>query len=85
LRLRNCRANGHVLAGRRHVFNPAGERAGLDPALTFHGLCHVAASLMVEQGEHPRVIQGRLGHVAGTTLARLGPPKSKGPAQKEEE
>jgi integrase len=44
------------------VFNPAVERAGLDASLTFHGLRHVAASLMVEQGEHPRVIQGRLGH-----------------------
>lgn len=38
------------------------KRLGLDPALTFHGLRHVAASLMVEQGEHPRVIQARLGH-----------------------
>ena len=35
--------------------------AGLDD-LTFHGLRHVAASLMVGSGEHPRVIQHRLGH-----------------------
>lgn len=39
------------------MFAPAVERAGLDPALTFHGLRHVATTLMVEAGEHPRVIQ----------------------------
>jgi len=46
------------------TFKPALEKACLDPALTFHGLRHVAASLMVEHGEHPRVIQARLGLVA---------------------
>lgn len=35
---------------------------GIDDALTFHGLRHVATSLMVASGEHPRVIQARLGH-----------------------
>jgi integrase len=53
------------------VFNPAVERAGLDPGLTFHGLRHVAASLMVEQGEHPRVIQGRLGHATARLSMEL--------------
>ena len=53
------------------VFIPAVERAGLDPALTFHGLRHVAASLMVEQGEHPRVIQGRLGHATARLSMEL--------------
>ena len=37
---------------------PVGVRSGLD----FHGLRHVATSLMVASGEHPRVMQGRLGH-----------------------
>lgn len=37
---------------------PVGVRSGLD----FHGLRHVATSLMVASGEHPRVTQGRLGH-----------------------
>lgn len=53
------------------VFIPAVERAGLDPALTFHGLRHAAASLMVEQGEHPRVIQGRLGHATARLSMEL--------------
>ena len=53
------------------VFNPAVERAGLDQALTFHGLRHIAASLMVEQGEHPRVIQGRLGHATARLSMEL--------------
>jgi integrase len=44
------------------VFAPAVKEAGLNPSLTFHGLRHVATSLMVEAGEHPRVIQQRLGH-----------------------
>jgi integrase len=44
------------------VFNPAVARAGLPDDLTFHGLRHVATSFMVEAGEHPRVIQHRLGH-----------------------
>jgi integrase len=37
---------------------PAGRRTGID----FHGLRHVAASLMVASGEHPKVMQARLGH-----------------------
>jgi len=53
------------------VFNPAVKQAGLDEALTFHGLRHVAASLMVEQGEHPRVIQGRLGHATARLSMEL--------------
>ena len=44
------------------VFKPAVTKAGVAESLTFHGLRHVAASLMVEQGEHPQVIQARLGH-----------------------
>jgi integrase len=43
------------------IFKQDIKDTGLDPALTFHGLRHVAASLMVEHGEHPRVIQARLG------------------------
>lgn len=44
------------------TFKPAVEAAGLPDGLTFHGLRHVAASLMVANGEHPKVIQHRLGH-----------------------
>jgi integrase len=46
---------------RLRVWAPAVQAAGLDD-LTFHGLRHVAASFMVGSGEHPRVIQHRLGH-----------------------
>jgi hypothetical protein len=46
-------------------------KAGLDPALTFHGLRHVAASLMVELGEHPRGIQARLGHATSRLSMEL--------------
>jgi integrase len=53
------------------VFKQAVEAAGLDPALTFHDLRHVAASLMVENGEHPRVIQARLGHATSRLSMEL--------------
>jgi len=44
------------------IFRPAVEAAGLPPALTFHGLSHVATTLMIANNEHPKVIQHRLGH-----------------------
>jgi integrase len=44
------------------IFRPAVAKTGVAESLTFHGLRHIAASLMVEQGEHPQVIQARLGH-----------------------
>lgn len=46
----------------RRILQPAAERAGLSNALTAHGLRHVATALMVEVGEHPKVMQRRLGH-----------------------
>ncbi len=53
------------------VFKPAVTKAGVAENLTFHGLRHVAASLMVEQGEHPRVIQARLGHATARLSMEL--------------
>jgi integrase len=55
---------------RRHflprVLKPAAEKVGLPvgrrEGLDFHGLRHAATSLMVATGEHPRVMQARLGH-----------------------
>jgi integrase len=44
------------------VFRPAVEAAGLPANLTFHGLRHVATTLMIANNEHPKVIQHRLGH-----------------------
>lgn len=42
-------------------WKPAVERAGLQP-LRFHDLRHTHAALLIAQGEHPKVIQSRLGH-----------------------
>lgn len=53
------------------IFAPAVARADLDPALTFHGLRHVATTFMVEDGEHPRVIQHRLGHATARLSMEL--------------
>lgn len=44
------------------MFKPAVEAAGLPENLTFHGLRHVATTLMIANNEHPKVIQHRLGH-----------------------
>lgn len=46
---------------RSRVWVPTVKAAGYDD-LTFHGLRHSAAGLMIELGTHPRVIQKRLGH-----------------------
>lgn len=51
-------------------FLPAAQRAGLE-SLTFHGLRHVAASFLVDMGEHPRVIQHRLGHATSRLSMEL--------------
>jgi integrase len=46
---------------RARVFDPAVTRAGLD-GLTFHGLRHTAAGLLIEAGAHIETIKQRLGH-----------------------
>jgi integrase len=53
------------------TFTPAVATAELDERITFHGLRHVAASLMVEAGVHPRVIQQRLGHASARLSMEL--------------
>lgn len=53
------------------TFNPAVARAGLPDELTFHGLRHVAASFLVDAGEHHRVIQHRLGHATARLSMEL--------------
>jgi integrase len=47
---------------RRRVWAPAREVAHLDPKLRIHDLRHTAASILIAQGAHPKVIQEHLGH-----------------------
>ncbi len=45
------------------------ERAGVPPDIRFHDLRHTAATLLLLQGVHPKVVQERLGHsTIGMTL-----------------
>jgi integrase len=46
--------------------------AGLDPKLTFHGLRHIADSLMVATGEHAVTMAARLGHSPKLTVGLYG-------------
>jgi integrase len=47
---------------RRQRSVPPPSRANGLPRLTLHGLRHTWATLALEQGIHPRVVQERLGH-----------------------
>lgn len=49
-----------------HVWSPAIARAGLPAGTRFHDLRHTYASLLIAAGEHPKVIQARLGHASIT-------------------
>lgn len=56
-------ADGEALDGNavyRHFLSVA-KRAGL-PRIRFHSLRHTAASLLLAQGTHPRVVMELLGH-----------------------
>jgi integrase len=44
-----------------HEFKRILKKAGL-PDIRFHDLRHTAATLMLQQGTHPKVVQERLGH-----------------------
>lgn len=52
----------------RRSFKPLLEKAGV-PKVRFHDLRHSAASLLLSQGAHPKVVQELLGHSAiGITI-----------------
>lgn len=46
---------------RRRTWLPA-VRASVDEPMRFHDLRHTHAAMLIAQGEHPKVIQNRLGH-----------------------
>jgi len=57
---------------RRRIWLPA-VRASVGDPCTFHDLRHTHAALLIAQGEHPKVIQERLGHASiKTTLDTYG-------------
>ncbi len=43
------------------IFKSVLKLAGL-PNIRFHDLRHTAATLMLQQGVHPKIVQARLGH-----------------------
>lgn len=57
---------------RRRIWKPAVASSVGEPC-TFHDLRHTHAALLIAQGEHPKVIQARLGHASiKTTLDTYG-------------
>ncbi len=57
---------------RRRVWKPAIARSVGEPC-RIHDLRHTHAALLIAQGEHPKVIQSRLGHASiSTTLDTYG-------------
>lgn len=46
----------------RQHFRPAAMRAGISPVPRWHDLRHTYASLLIAQGEHPRVVMELMGH-----------------------
>jgi integrase-like protein len=65
------RAVRDVAAGRPHLSGPSWAAALGLPAIRFHDLRHTAATLLLERGVHPKIVQERLGHSnVGMTLNR---------------
>jgi integrase len=56
---------------RRAVFTPARHRAGLSPRFRIHDLRHSAASLMIQAGYPPKMLQEIMGHASITTTLDL--------------
>jgi len=56
---------------RRRVWAPALKAAGLPPTIRIHDLRHTCASLLANQGAHPKAVMEHLGHASiSTTIDR---------------
>jgi len=56
---------------RRAIFVPARARAGLSDRFRAHDLRHTAASLMIQAGYPPKMLQEIMGHASITTTLDL--------------
>ena len=56
---------------RRATFLPARDRAGLSTRFRIHDLRHTAASLMIQAGYPPKMLQEIMGHASITTTLDL--------------
>ena len=56
---------------RRAVFLPASARARISPRFRIHDLRHTAASLMIQAGYPPKMLQEIMGHASITTTLDL--------------
>ena len=60
-------------AFRRREWKPALRRAGIDESFRIHDMRHATASLLINQGLHPKIVQEHLGHQSvSITLDRYG-------------
>lgn len=58
---------------RRNDWKPALVRAGIDESFRIHDMRHTTASLLINQGMHPKIVQEHLGHGSiSITLDRYG-------------
>jgi integrase len=58
---------------RRNRWKPALRRAGLNDNLRIHDMRHTTASLLINQGLHPKIVQEHLGHQSiSITFDRYG-------------
>jgi integrase len=65
---------GHLLRlsnWRREVFLPSRIQAGISTRFRLHDLRHTAASLMIQVGYPPKMLQGIMGHASITTTLDL--------------
>lgn len=46
----------------RRYFHPLLKKCGIKEGFTFHGLRHTHATLLLQQGVNPKIVQERLGH-----------------------